>query len=121
MDVYPEKKDGTHDAVYRVFFRGIPPSTEKILQSFLKYISRIVNNTLIWLQLNFWLSFKVWDSIVYKDWLYMQCIILPFSMMLKRLHNTVNVVIFAGGKFRENIGKTFHVGVIFTILLLFPS
>ena len=34
---------------------------------------------------------------------------------------TVNVVIFAGGKFRENIGKTFHVGVIFTILLLFPS
>ena len=35
--------------------------------------------------------------------------------------NTVNVVIFAGGKFRENIGKTFHVGVIFTILSLFPS
>ena len=34
---------------------------------------------------------------------------------------TVNVVIFAGGKFRENVGKTFHVGVIFTILLLFPS
>ena len=33
--------------------------------------------------------------------------------------NTVNVVIFAGGKFRENIGETFHVGVIFTILLLF--
>ena len=26
--------------------------------------------------------------------------------------NTVNVVIFAGGKFRENIGKTFCVGVI---------
>ena len=35
--------------------------------------------------------------------------------------NTVNVVIFAGGKFRENDGKTFYVGVIFTILLLFPS
>ena len=34
---------------------------------------------------------------------------------------TVNVVIFAGGKFRENVGKTFPVGVIFTILLLFPS
>ena len=32
---------------------------------------------------------------------------------------TVNVVIFAGGKFRENGGKTFHVGVIFPILLLF--
>ena len=31
------------------------------------------------------------------------------------------MVIFAGGKFRENVGKTFHVGVIFTILLLFPS
>ena len=30
---------------------------------------------------------------------------------------TVNVVIFAGGKFCENVGKTFHVG----ILLLFPS
>ena len=35
--------------------------------------------------------------------------------------NTVNVVIFAGGKFREDVGKTFHVGVIFTILLLLPS
>ena len=34
---------------------------------------------------------------------------------------TVNVDIFAGGKFRENDGKKFHVGVIFTILLLFPS
>ena len=34
---------------------------------------------------------------------------------------TVNVVIFAGGKFRENVDKAFHVGVIFTILLLFPS
>ena len=32
---------------------------------------------------------------------------------------TVNVVIFAGGKFRENVGKTFHVGVIFTILSYF--
>ena len=28
------------------------------------------------------------------------------------------MVIFAGGKFRENVGKTFNVGVIFTILLL---
>ena len=37
-----------------------------------------------------------------------------------RLLYTVNVVIFAGGKFRENVGKTFHVGVIFTILLIFP-
>ena len=35
-------------------------------------------------------------------------------------NSTVNVVIFAGGKFRENVGKTFHVGVIFTILLIFP-
>ena len=35
--------------------------------------------------------------------------------------DTVNVVIFAGGNFRENVGKTFHVGVIFTILLLFSS
>ena len=33
--------------------------------------------------------------------------------------STVNVVIFAGGKFRENVGKTFHMGVIFTILLIF--
>ena len=38
-----------------------------------------------------------------------------------RLHNTVDVVIFAGGNFRENVGKTFHVGVIFTILPIFPS
>ena len=37
------------------------------------------------------------------------------------ISGTVNVVIFAGGKFRENVGKTFHVGVIFTILLIFPS
>ena len=35
--------------------------------------------------------------------------------------NTVNVVIFVWGKFREKIGRTFHVGVIFTILLIFPS
>ena len=27
-------------------------------------------------------------------------------------------VIFTGGKFHKNFGKTFHVGVIFTILLL---
>ena len=27
-----------------------------------------------------------------------------------RKKNTVNVVIFAGGKFRENVGKTLHVG-----------
>ena len=27
---------------------------------------------------------------------------------------TLYVVIFAGGKFRVNVGKTFHVGVIFT-------
>ena len=45
MEVYAEKMDGTlhimhyaHDAVYRSFSLGIPvpPSTEKILQSFLK-------------------------------------------------------------------------------------
>ena len=35
--------------------------------------------------------------------------------------HTVNVVIFAGGKFREHVGKTFHVGVNFTKLLLFSS
>ena len=34
---------------------------------------------------------------------------------------TVDVVIFAGGNYRENVGKTFHVGVIFTILPIFPS
>ena len=28
---------------------------------------------------------------------------------------------FRWGKFRENVAKTFHVGVIFTLLLLFPS
>ena len=33
----------------------------------------------------------------------------------------VKVVIFAVGKFCENVGKTFHVGEIFMILLLFPS
>ena len=33
---------------------------------------------------------------------------------------TVNMVIFDGGKFRENVCKTFHVGLIFTIFYLFP-
>ena len=40
--------------------------------------------------------------------------------LYKPFYITVNVVIFAGGKFHENAVKTFHVGVIFTILLLFP-
>ena len=30
------------------------------------------------------------------------------------------MITFAGGKFCENVGKTFHVGVIFTIFHLFP-
>ena len=34
------------------------------------------------------------------------------------LLNTVNVVIFAMGIFLKNVGKTFHVRVIFTILSL---
>ena len=38
-----------------------------------------------------------------------------FSKMATRLQPTVNMVIFARGKFRENVGKTFHVGVIFII------
>ena len=39
------------------------------------------------------------------------------------VYDTANVVTFAAGKFCENVAKTFHVGVIFTILhvLLFPS
>ena len=46
MEVKPKKMDGTdhmvimrypHDAVYCLFFRGIPPSTEKLLQSFMNY------------------------------------------------------------------------------------
>ena len=43
------------------------------------------------------------------------------KIQLKLNEHTVNVVIFAGGKFRENVGKTFHLGVIFTILLIYPS
>ena len=35
--------------------------------------------------------------------------------------DTVNVVIFAGGKFHKNIRKTFHLGVIFMIIHLFPE
>ena len=41
------------------------------------------------------------------------------SLMIIMRCNTVNVVIFAGGKFHENVSKTFHVGVIFTIILIF--
>ena len=54
-------------------------------------------------------------------WIY-TCKSLMLSPIFKRLYvlYTVNVVIFAGGKFRENVGKTFHVGVIFTIFHLFP-
>ena len=33
---------------------------------------------------------------------------------------TVNMVIFAGGKFRENDGATFRVGVIFAMSRSFP-
>ena len=43
MEIYPEEMDVTHhimryvhDVVYRPYFRGKPPSTEKLLQSFLK-------------------------------------------------------------------------------------
>ena len=34
-------------------------------------------------------------------------------------YNTVNMVIFALGKFHENVGKSFHIAVIFMMLLLF--
>ena len=34
---------------------------------------------------------------------------------------TVNMVILRWGGFRENVVKTFHVGIIFTKLLLFPQ
>ena len=44
-------------------------------------------------------------------WLYL-------SLTIVEIVITVNVVIFAGGKFRENVGKTFHGGVIFTIFHL---
>ena len=42
------------------------------------------------------------------------------SMVAVLVPSTVNQVIFAGGKFRENVGKPFHVGVIFTIFHIFP-
>ena len=44
-----------------------------------------------------------------------------FNLVYVHSVTTVNVVIFSGGKFHENVGKTFHVGVIFKILPLFPS
>ena len=44
-----------------------------------------------------------------------------YSYMLPKYMRTVNVVIFAGGKFRSYVGKTFQVGVIFTILLICPE
>ena len=37
----------------------------------------------------------------------------------QQICDTVNMVIFAGGKFPEHFGKTFHKGVIFMVLLLF--
>ena len=40
-------------------------------------------------------------------------------LIFKQIIDTVNVVIFTGGKFCENVGKTFHVRVVFRNLLLF--
>ena len=44
-----------------------------------------------------------------------------YDRMIKNNGNYRKRGYFRWGKFRENVGKTFHVGVIFTILLLFPS
>ena len=52
------------------------------------------------------------------------CIVPMYTMSVKikwSQYSNVNLVIFAGGKFCENVGKMFHVEVIFTILLPFPS
>ena len=43
-----------------------------------------------------------------------------YLVKIREMSVTVNVVIFAGGKFRENVAKTFHVGEIFGIHLKFP-
>ena len=66
-----------------------------------------------------------WTSSVLYHRLYLY---LGYELLLCKIlyqyinkQDTVNVVIFAGGKFRENVGKKFHAGVIFTKLLLFPS
>ena len=50
-----------------------------------------------------------------------ELILYHIIFLLRQNRSTVNMVIFAGGKFRKNVGKTFHVGVFFTKLLLFPS
>ena len=39
--------------------------------------------------------------------------------VLSELPYTVNVVIFSGGEFRQNVGKTSYMVIIFTILHLF--
>ena len=44
-----------------------------------------------------------------------------YYSLCEEVRYTVNMAIFAGGKFHENVGKTFHEWVICTILLLFPS
>ena len=49
--------------------------------------------------LDFSLSERVWMDI------------LGLSSRALVNNNTVNMVIFVGGKFRENVGKSFHVGI----------
>ena len=47
---------------------------------------------------------------------------MQYDKKRKEIHLfTVNVVIFAGGKFRKNVGKTFHVGVILPDTTPIPS
>ena len=55
---------------------------------------------------------RVFDSVV-------QCVYSSFLITTVWISFTVNVVIFASWKFHENCGKTFHAGVILTLLLLF--
>ena len=53
---------------------------------------------------------------------YYTCIVKSVTLNVENCGQEItNVVIYTGGKFCENVGKTFHVGIIFTILLLFPS
>ena len=76
--------------------------------------------------------FAVFDRLGYvvgdgkSDWDVLWSHEYPFESLARQISSmrphqkvgTVNMVIFAGGKFREDIVKTFHVGVIFTIILL---
>ena len=99
--------------------------TDTKLFSFLPLLTYLVILNVLWTwRFKLCILIKLTDHVHIHEFILI-CQYLTYLSALKGLvsliimrRNTV-MVIFAGGKFRENVGKTFHVGVIFTIILIF--